>query len=235
MVDGDGDVVINGETLESRTPGSPVVAADAEPLDPATTDPDVFKNQPYELILAATVPILEERRSESFAQIANYFRDSNKSGLPSREAIENPTPENMAAQDIERDIAADVRTITEISITNRQLAENLARAVYLDPVTYRAFVDGFNAKKHYTRSAVVAVSPELTSGRVGNYVVDSPSLVMLVTDMDRTVAGDPNVSPLFNRIVSKHAYGEGHTHYAVAFQMQADNPNFVDYPERLGQ
>lgn len=235
MVEGDGDVVIDGETLQSEAPNDPPQRDEAQPLDPATTDPEAFQNQSYEQILETTVPILEDRRAQSLNQIDAYFRDAGKSGLPARDAIENPTPENMAAQDIERDIAADTFTITEIAQTNVAFAKNLARALYRDEGVYNKFVgEDLDGMKHATRASVIAVSPELPRGsKVGTYTATEPTLVLLTTDMNRTLPDDPNTHPIFNRVVSRFTFNGSDSHYAVVFQMQSDNSNFVDYPERL--
>lgn len=204
-----------------------------ERLDPATTDPGLFARQPYEVILSETVPILEQRRTDSLAKIDAYFASLDRPSIPKVDEIENPTPENKAAQLIQRNIAADIYTVTDISRSQPVYAKNLARAIFVDATLYEKFVHGFDGKKHAQRFSVVAVSPELTTGKVGSFTVTEPSLVMLVTNMDATVDGDPNVNPLLNDIVSRFSYGDGATHHAVTFRMQRDNPNFVDYPENL--
>ena len=238
MVTDDGDVLIDGKTLESDVvAASPSGQASTakHPLDPATTDPVVFANQSYEAILSTTVPILEDRRVESLQKIDSFFATSAEGTLPKREDITLPTEENMRAQDIERTIAADKWTITEVALTNSGLARNLALALFNNENLYNAFVaEDLDGSIHATRTGVIAVSPELLQGRIRARTIDGPSRVILVIDYDRYFAtGQPEEMPMFNRVVTNYTYDGGKAHYSIVDQIQQYDPAFTEYPDNL--
>ena len=229
------DVVATAPMLANEAPASSEKIDTAEqPLDPAITDPEKFATQSYEAILSTTVPFLEERREDSLQKIDEYFASRGEGSIPKREEIIFNTEENMKAQDIERQIAADTYTITDVAQTQPILAENLARAVFKNPTSYQVFVDNdLDGLKHATNMQAFAVSGELNQGdSVGTHEIDGPSLVLLSGNMLLPPKPDGN-QPLMNRVVTKYTYDDNKSHYALVYQITEDNPHFIEYPENI--
>ncbi|MGU3653615.1 hypothetical protein [Mycolicibacterium sp. A43C] len=249
MVDGDGNVVMDGETLESETPGSQAVATDAKPLDPATTDPDVFKNQPYELILTATVPYLASQRNQSLAEIEDYGRKHPiLPGLKTPEQIDSPaeTPEGIeAARSLQvrlRNYAADVHTVSRVAQTSPAYAQNLALAVTTGPASSAALRDQLDPSSEKFASEInpmlgaVLSSRELTTGVIGNYTMtpDAPTTIGLVDDYDHGIVSETGITyPLINIAIASFEYQGDKRHDVVVQILQEQSPGFVLRPDRL--
>lgn len=224
------DVVATDTVLTNEQAGS----AEQAPLDPATTNPEQFAAQSYEAILSTTVPFLEERREDSLQKIDEYFTSRGEGSIPKRDEIIFNTEENMKAQDIERQIAADTYTITDIALTQPKLAENLARAVFKNSTSYQTFINNdLDGMRHATNMQAFAVSSELNKGdSIGTHIIDGPSLVLLSGNMLLPPKPDGN-QPLMNRVVTNYTYGDNKSHYTLVYQITEDNPHFVEYPENI--
>lgn len=229
------DVVATAPILANEAPASSEKIDTAEqPLDPATTDPEVFAAQSYEAILSETVPLLEERREDSLNKIDEHFASLGQETIPKRDQVVPISEELMFAQDIERNIAADTFTITDIARTQPTLAENLTAALYTDQALRDSLIkDGFNGYSHASRSTVYALSPELDRGSYAGYTVEGPTFITLTGNLDPMMSGDSSEIPLFNRILEKHTYDGDKVHYSVGYHIQESNNNFIEYPENL--
>lgn len=228
------DVVATAPVLTNETTSSEKIDSTEQPLDPATTDPEKFAAQSYEAILSTTVPFLEERREDSLNKIDEHFASLGQETIPKRDQVVPITEELMFAQDIERTIAADTFTITDIARTQPVLAENLSAALYTDQALQDGLIkDGFNGFSHAQRSTVYAISPELDRGSYAGYTVEGPTLITLTGNLDPMMSGDSSEIPLFNRILEKHVYNGDKVHYSVGYHIQEDNNSFIEYPENL--
>ncbi len=227
------NILANNPTATAPVVPGEVKSSSEQRLDPATTSPDVFAQQPYETILSETVPFLEERREESLRKIDEFYGSLGKQ-VPTDDIMFQPTEAKKRALVIERQAAADTYTITDVAMTQPILAENLARAVFRNPTSYEKFTQNdLDGKKHPTRIQVMRVSSELPQGmHFGTQAFEGPSFVLVSNNMDTEYNPDGSLS-VMNRVFTEYIYDGDKTHYSLTYQIQEDNPYFTENVEDL--
>ncbi len=216
--------VATGEAVPGQDEGG--VDAKVQPLDPATTDPEVFAEQDYSMVLSEVLPILEEKREDSLEKMNSILDQQNKMRVPDVESADPTIPNNTIGQKMNMDVSADLFSAS--SEENTILGKNLLAGIF-KPGTF-AYEQtlaqiGNGQGPVMDVSDIVATSQEFTRGKIGSYTINGVSTYVLLNTNVQT-------GNMYERVMTKYTSQDSkHDRYIVELTYDPNDPEFIDTPE----